>query len=257
MAFEYVDAEEAIRRTGLRMVVVGGIPSPWGEAAKGIFHIKKLEWTAVRLAYDSEPLKQWTGGQRSGPVVVYENERPRSGWAEILLLAERLAPAPRLVPADPAERAMMFGLAHEILGEGGLCWSRRLQAIYAGIEGRGGFPEKVARYLARKYGYDEAVGKAAVGRVAELLRMLAVQLKARRAGGHAYYLGSAPTAVDIYAATACAMFAPLPEAQCAMDPTTRRVFEELDGETAAALDPILLEHRDMMYARHLELPLSL
>ena len=27
--------------------------------------------------------------------------------------------------------------------------------------------------------------------------------------------------------------------------------------TEAALDPILFEHRDMMYAEHLELPLSL
>jgi hypothetical protein len=35
------------------MVVVGNVPSPWGEAAKGILHIKGIEWAAVRLAYDS------------------------------------------------------------------------------------------------------------------------------------------------------------------------------------------------------------
>jgi hypothetical protein len=34
-------------------------------------------------------------------------------------------------------------------------------------------------------------------------------------------------------------------------------METRDPETDAALDPILLQHRDMMYARHLELPLSL
>ncbi len=34
-------------------------------------------------------------------------------------------------------------------------------------------------------------------------------------------------------------------------------FEWLDAPTLAALDPILLEHRDMMYSRHLALPLSL
>ena len=33
MPFDYVSTEEAIARDGLRMVVVGGIPSPWGEAA--------------------------------------------------------------------------------------------------------------------------------------------------------------------------------------------------------------------------------
>ena len=62
-----MSVEDAIKRGGLRMVVVGGVPSPWGEAAKGILHIKGIDWVAVRLAYDSEPLKEWAG-QRTGPV---------------------------------------------------------------------------------------------------------------------------------------------------------------------------------------------
>src|SRR3954462_6769890 len=107
MAFPYVGVEEAINRGGLRMVAVGGVPSPWGEAAKGILHIKGIEWAAVRLVYDSEPLAQWAG-QRNGPVAIYEKERPRSGWAEILLLAERLAPTPSVLPKDPAQRALAF-----------------------------------------------------------------------------------------------------------------------------------------------------
>ena len=40
MTFKYVSVEEAMQRGGLRMVVVGGVPSPWGEAAKAILHIK-------------------------------------------------------------------------------------------------------------------------------------------------------------------------------------------------------------------------
>ena len=134
MSFEYVSVEEAIKRHGVRMVVVGDVPSPWGEAAKGFLHIKGINWVAVRLTYDSERLKEWAG-QRSGPVAVYENERPRSCWAEILLLAERLAAEPSLLPADPFERALVFGLAHEICGEGGLGWSRRLQLVHAGLNG--------------------------------------------------------------------------------------------------------------------------
>src|ERR1700716_3009944 len=112
MTFEYVSVEEAMKRGGLRMVVVGDVPSPWGEAAKVILHIKGVEWVAVRLAYDSEALKSWAG-ERSGPIAIYEQERPRSGWAEILLLAERLAPAASLLPSGPAERALVFGPAHE------------------------------------------------------------------------------------------------------------------------------------------------
>ncbi len=91
MTFEYVSVEEAIERRGLRMVVVGDVPSPWGEAAKGILHIKGIAWVAVRLAYDSALLKEWAG-QRSAPVIVYDNERPRSGWAEFFCSASASQP---------------------------------------------------------------------------------------------------------------------------------------------------------------------
>jgi hypothetical protein len=39
--------------------------------------------------------------------------------------------------------------------------------------------------------------------------------------------------------------------------TTRAAFETKDPVVDAALDPILFEHRDMIYAQHLELPLAL
>lgn len=256
MTFEYVSVEEAMQRGGLRMVVVGDIPSPWGEAAKGILHIKGIEWVAVRLAYDSEPLKEWAG-QRSGPVAIYDKERPRSGWAEILLLAERLAPTPSLLSADPAERALVFGLAHEICGEAGLGWSRRLQLVHAGLQKASGFPERVAKYLGKKYGYSPEAGAASGARVAALVGMLVARLKAQRAAGSRYYVGGSLTAVDVYSATFTAMFSPLPSGRCEMEASTRAAFESRDAQTEAALDPILFEHRDMMYADHLELPLSL
>ena len=256
MTFRYVSVEEAMKRGGLRMVVVGGVPSPWGEAAKGLFHIKGIEWAAVRLTYDSEPLKDWAG-QRSGPVAIYEQERPRSGWAEILLLAERLAPAPPLLPADAAERALVFGLGHELCGEAGLGWSRRLQLIHAGLQNAGGFPERVAKYLGRKYGYSPEAGATFGPRVAALVGMLVTRLQAQRKAGSRYYVGNSLTAVDVYSAAFAAMFHPLPPEQCKMDAGTRAAFETRDAQTEAALDPILFEHRDRMYAEHLELPLAL
>jgi glutathione S-transferase len=224
MPFEYVSVEDAIKRRGLRMVVVSNVPSSWGEAAKGILHIKGIEWVAVRLVYDSEPLKEWAG-QRSAPVAVYEDERPRAGWAEILLLAERLAPSLPVLPAEPAERALAFGLAHEICGEAGLGWSRRLQMIHAGLQNAGGFPERVAKYLAKKYGYSPEAGAAAGVRVAQLLGMLATRLKAQRQAGSPYYLGRSLTAVDVYSATFMAMFRPLPPEQCRMEASTRAAFD--------------------------------
>ena len=256
MTFPYISVEDAIRRPGLRMVVVGDVPSPWSEAAKGLLHIKRIDWAAVRLVYDSEALKEWAG-ERSGPVAIYDNEKPRSRWNDILLLAERLSPEPALLPKLPAERALAFGLAHEIVGEDGLAWSRRLDLIHAGLQNSGGFPERVSKYLAKKYAYSPAAGAAAALRIAELLKMLAARLAAQHRDGSRYYIGETPTAVDVYSAACMAMFRPLPEAQCKMDPATRAAFARRDPQIEAALDPVLLAHREMMYGRHLELPLAL
>jgi glutathione S-transferase len=256
MSFQYLTVEKAIPAPGLRMVVVGNVPSPWGEAAKGIFHLKRIPFSAVRLAYDNDALRQWTGGALSGPVAIYNDEIPRTGWAEILMLAERLAPEPALLPLEPLERARALSVAEKFCAPDGLGWTRRLQVVHAGLTGAGGFKERVAGYLGKKYGYDAAHAPDYGARVRQLLGELAATLRERRGEGP-YYLGRTLSAADIYSATFMALFVPLPEIHCAMHPDIRAAFEWLDDETAAALPPILVEHRDMMYARHLELPLSL
>ena len=253
MSIQYVSVAEAMSRPGLRMVVVGNVPSPWGEAAKEFFRLKRLDYVAVRLAYDDEALKRWAG-QLSGPVVVYENEAPRSGWAEILMLAERLAPSPPLLSLEPNERGRALALANDFCGENGLGWTRRLQVVHASLTQGAGFSEQVAGYLAKKYGYDPAKAGTYGPRVRELLGRFAASL---RAAGGEYYHGATFGAADIYGAAFINMFKPLPEAICAMHPRARAAFEWLDDDTRAALDPILVAHRDMMYARHLETPLSL
>jgi len=82
-------------------------------------------------------------------------------------------------------------------------------------------------------------------------------LKEQRQSGSRYYIGDALTAVDIYSATCMAMFVPLPPEQCQMDGLTRAAFESRDPQIEATLDPILFQHRDMIFAERLELPLLL
>ena len=256
MTFEYVSVEEAIARPGLRMVVVGKVPSPWGEAAKNIFHLKKIHFAAVRLVYDSEALKNWAG-QLTGPVAIYNDEPPRAGWLEILELAERLAAEPALLPQDSNERSKVLAFSRMFCDKGGLGWHRRLQMVHAGLTKVGGFNERVAAYLGGKYAYDPANAAADSAKVRELLGGFAELLHVQRAAGFDYYLGRKPSAVDVYSAAFMGLFKPLPPAQCDMHPAARAAFEWLDEPTAQALDPILLEHRDRMYSRHLQLPLSL
>ena len=256
MSFQYLSVEDAILRRGLRMVVVGQVPSPWSEAAKGIFHVKGIDFAAVRLVYDNDALKAWAR-DLSGPIAIYDDEPPRTGWAEILMLAERLAPTPALLPVEPEPRARALRLADDFCGPDGLGWHRRLQLVHAGLTNSGGFPERIAGYLGKKYGYAPAGTARSTARVRELLDGFAAVLRAQRDAGSEYYLGSGLSAVDIYSATFMAMFKLLPQEQCAMNPDLRRAFEWQDEPTAAALDSILLEHRDRVYARHLVLPLSL
>ncbi|MGH0036788.1 MAG: hypothetical protein ACQGVK_17320 [Myxococcota bacterium] len=253
---EFVELEEAKARGGLRMVYVSGVPSPWSEAVKGLLYVKKVPHVAVRLVPGENPVTEWTG-QQSAPVAMYEDEAPRGGSAEIVLLAERLAPEPALIPSDPGDRALMFGLIHEIAGEMGLGWCRRLAGIDAGLRGEGGFPKPVAGYLAAKYGWREGMGREAQARVIEVLGLLAGRLADQKARGRRTYIGDELTALDIYSAAFAALFQPLPPEQCPMPDAMRAAFESVDIQTAAALDPILLEHRDFVYAEHLELPLTL
>jgi glutathione S-transferase len=154
--------------------------------------------------------------ERSG--AVYGKEPPRPGWREILLLVERLAPAPRLLPRDAAAREQVLALAATICDRGGLNWTRRLQLVHAGLQGRPGFNARASNYLAKKYGHSEEEGGAAGARVAELLGALAVRLKAQHARGSDYFVGAGLTAADVYVATAMALFKPLPQAVCEMVP---------------------------------------
>jgi glutathione S-transferase len=250
---EFLETAEAKRRSGLRLVTVGGVPSPWSEAAKGIFRVKGIPFVGVRFSPGDADLRAWTGCDNA-PVALYDDEKPRSGWAEILLLAERLRPEPRLIPDDPEQRAWFFGLAHEICGEMGLGWSRRVAGVHDSLEsdGKAGFPKPIAGYLGSKYGYRGDNGPECRRRAVEVLKLLARCLEGRR-----YYLGDALSALDIYSAAFMGILSPLEPENCPMPDMLRSAFESKDPETTKALDPILLAHRDFIYREYLELPVQL
>ncbi|MBW2425732.1 MAG: hypothetical protein JRG86_15915 [Deltaproteobacteria bacterium] len=256
----YFEPEEALDLPGLRLVLTAGVPGPWGEAAKSIFHVKGIEYTRVRQrgGEPNEALLAWTG-HANAPQAILDDEPARTGWAEILMLAERLAPSPALVPGDERERALAFGLAFEICGEDGLGWNRRLQLLQPLMslpDDRGNPALAVGRRLGLRYGYSEAGAARANERVIAILRLLSEQLESQRAAGSEYLVGSALSAVDLYWSTFAAMIRPLPPESCPMPESLRMQYGSLTPEIEAALDPALLAHRDRIYERHLELPLD-
>jgi glutathione S-transferase len=212
---EYLSIAEARQASGLRLVGLRGVPSPWTEAARGIFHVKGIPCRYAAPSRDEpDAIADWAGNS-SIPVVAYEGEKLRTGWAELLLLAERLAPQPALIPGDAEQRATLFGLGHEICGEIGLGWCARLLMIERSLGDSGGlgFPPRIAAHLAGKCGHAPGIGKEAMGRVRAVLAMLDARL-----ARHPYLLRDTLTVADIYWATFANLITPLPEDQLTAAP---------------------------------------
>jgi len=257
----FIPVEEAREKPGLRLVLTASVPGPWGEAAKGIFHAKGVSFARVaqQAAQPNPELLEWTGIENA-PQAILDDETPLTGWVEILMRAERLAPEPRLVPEDAAERASMFGIAHELMGQGGFCWTRRLMMIHPLLKLPEDNPARAfgARLAGRYGGHDaDAEAEAAPERLAAILRMLSARLARQRAAGSEYLVGDAVSAADVYWAATCALVSPLPAEVCPMSDMMRASYGAPHPVIDAAIDPALLAHRDRIYQTYMEYPLVL
>ncbi|MDB5488481.1 MAG: hypothetical protein JWQ58_2196 [Reyranella sp.] len=250
----YRTPAEIVAHDGLRIVLVRGVPSPWSQAAKTILEIKGLDYVAAPLDIGgtNAEIAAWSG-QNSGPVVAWRDGPPLNRWLDILLLAERLAPTPALLPADPLQRALAVGLSHEIMGEGGIAWNRRLQMFSMAVQAGAG--ARMAP-LIDKYGFDSDDAAAASSRIAATLQALATQLRAQQARGVSYFVGNGLSAVDIYWTAVMNMMLPLPAVQCPIRDSSRPAFTASDPQIVAALDPILVEHRDHIFRSHFRDPME-
>jgi glutathione S-transferase len=253
---EYVDLEAAKTASGLRLLTVAGVPSPWGEALKGICRVKQIPHKIARIVpgHADGELIRWTA-QSSLPVAVYNDERPRSSWIDQLYLAERLGPEPGLIPGAIADRIEMFGQSNELCGENGLGWLRRLTLLDISLAR--GDQTGMAKALGAKYGYSKLAAESAPAKTAEILRHLAARLAEQKQRGSKFLIGERLSALDIYWATFAALIDPLPREVCTMPRGLHALYGEIGPVVKAALDPSLIAHRDFIYREYLKLPLEL
>lgn len=256
---KYLSVAEAKDLPGLRLVLTAHMPGPWGEAAKYVLGARGISFVPVQqLAMEAnDELFAWTG-MRNAPIAMYDGDPPQSTWHEILLLAERIGSGPSLIPDDPLDRALMMGLSTEICGPDGFAWNRRLEMMARpSTRNPSGDTSKydMAR-MTQSYGVSAETMAAAPQRMVAIMQGLAAQLHKQRAAGSDYLLGGQLSAVDLHWAAFAGFIAPLPPEQCPMPDFMRDNYSHLTPELAEALDPVLLEHRDRIYQRHIALPMD-
>ena len=249
---KYLSIAEARQLSGLRLVLTEGVPGPWSVAAKCIFDIKGIPYVATpQLAgQPNEELMAWTG-HNNAPIAVYEEERARPGWIEILLMAERLAPEPSLIPASPEQRALMLGLSHEICGEQGIGWSARL-LLFAMQEESGG-----GAYTSLKNRYSSGDSpEQCIARLNAVIGMLERQMERQAEAGSSYLIGDALTALDIYWMAFSNLLDGMAPELCVMPDFYREIGPSLIPKLAGPVPAILIEHRNRTARRHLALPIA-
>ncbi len=247
----YVHINEAIKTTGLRIVIVKAMPSAWGIAAKAMIEFKELDFVVshqIPMAENPE-LLAWSG-TNSGPVVAWNEETPVNRWNDILFLLERLNSKKKLVPEIPSDRIKVMGLSHEICGELGFGWNRRLDFMRPADDG-------VVSEFGKKYGYRDADAVSANHRVISLLGEMSSMLKSQKENGSEYLIGNSVSAVDFYWAAFSNFVLIQPPEVCPMNTDARPMFENTPSEIEKALDPILIEHRNRIMEKYFKLPLEL
>jgi glutathione S-transferase len=255
---KYLSVADARKLPGLRLVLTANMPGPWGEAAKAVLSARKVSFVPVAQAVmeSNEELHAWTG-VRNAPVAVFDEEPAQTTWLDILLLAERLGSGPSLLPEDPLDRALVLGLSTEICGSDGFGWSRRLELM--GRPSTVSPPSAGSFDMARmihSYGVrPEAIARAPK-RMASIMTGLTKQLRRQSAAGSDYLVGDRLTACDLHWACFSLFVSPLAEADCPMPDFMRTNYTHLTPELAAALDPALIRHRDLIFRRHVDLPLD-
>jgi len=248
---DYTSVADAQKLPGLRLALTQNVPGPWSEAAKAVFKLRNVPFTPVAQEGGGEnpELVAWTK-HRNAPVAMYNDESPRVRWLEIVELAQRLGSGPDLLPQDINLRMQVVGLVNEIAGESGFAWSGRLLMLAPGLEKQGDAVLNSPMY--RDY-YDNTADPAV--RVQEVLDLLAARIKSQRAANSPYLVGERLSAADVYWAFFSQLLEALPDEQNPM-PSFLRKSWGMVAQAIGAQDPILIEQRDEIFAKHLELPLT-
>jgi len=253
---EFISLEEAAEmKKGTRITFIPGIQAIYAEALKNICFVKKIKITRVlhplmgvdkKTGKDRQARLYELTSQTSLPTMFHDEERPRNVWIEQLALAEEIGSpdSVNLIPDNFQLRVDMFGLCAIVLGEDGLVWNMRILS-----DGP----------LARKYGYSDDASSKSPSKMAEIIKLIDLQLKKQEEKGSQYLIGDKISAVDIYWSTISMTILP---ASLEIMPKTKQnegmlFFFEANSkipEIKEVLSDRILSHRDYILKTYCETP---
>lgn len=249
---DYVKPEDARDLPGLRLALTAGVPAPYSMSARAILDHHKVPYTAVEQvgAGRNEALVTWTG-HRNAPVAVYDGEAARTGWLDILNLAERLGSGVSLLPEDIDVRMQMIGMTNELIGENGWVWNMRL--VMLGLGGVERAREEATRNpMYGDYGYSEKARSEAAERARQILDRFTLLVEA---SGGRYLCGARLSALDIYWVFFSNLLKTLPPEDCPMPRGLRKSYD-LGSEVLGEYNPVLIAQRDFILQEHFTLPMD-
>jgi glutathione S-transferase len=109
--------------------------------------------------------------------------------------------------------------------------------------------------IVRAYAIHQDNIATAPARLIAILAGLATQLHRQHASGSDYFVGDRLSATDLHWACLSQMVAPLPPEDCPMPEWMRENYRRNPPDVIAAIDPILIEHRNRIFRNHIGLPL--
>jgi glutathione S-transferase len=252
---EYVKPEDARNMKGVRVVLTQAAFGPWGQAVKKMLELKGIPYIPVaQLAgQPNEELVKWTG-TRNAPTIVRDDEAPVTRWFDQIPYINNMSPKNSFIPVDSPSRIEMFGIVHEIAGEWGFGWCRRLMMFDMTEKATKSAGKELApmfNTMFNAYGFQAETAENAAPRVVDIIKTLSERLKAQKAKGSEFFVGKQLSAADIYWAAFSYMVELLPDDICPMPADMRELRECKDPRILAVKDPILIEHRNNVLRKYL------
>jgi hypothetical protein len=117
-------------------------------------------------------------------------------------------------------------------------------------------PPEVAVRLARKYGWSKQAFKDSTSRLQDISQELDRRLLLQEKSGSRYLVGNTVSSADFYWANFAGLVKPLGHEDNPMPEYMRATYQATDDDVLACVTGRLEAHRDMMYERHITLPLD-